>query len=187
MKNVNYNLEGVIHQVTHQDAPYFRATILHECSTKVRTISSKSTIYPILNGKFQTLHLAQQPDRSQRQPHRANQKCHDQQNHSILWGIGNKHSHAKQSNYSAEQTKSVKDRRFRALPHHSTYRITSSQTGYYLINQHCAQTFYRLRTCRTYPKIVSGLAFAFGIGDQRCDQLQDVLFAMDIGERVIVH
>lgn len=105
LKNVNYNLEGVIHQVTHQDAPYFRATILHECSTKVRTISSKSTIYPILNGKFQTLHLAQQPDRSQRQPHRANQKCHDQQNHSILWGIGNKHSHAKQSNYSAEQTK----------------------------------------------------------------------------------
>ena len=37
------------------------------------------------------------------------------------------------------------------------------------------------------PKIVPGLAFAFGIGDQRCDQLQDVLFAMDIGERVIVH
>ncbi len=37
------------------------------------------------------------------------------------------------------------------------------------------------------PKIVPGLAFAFGIGDQRCYQLQDVLFAMDIGERVIVH
>ena len=34
-----------------------------------------------------------------------------------------------------------------------------------------------------YPEIVSGLAFAFGIGDQRCYQLQDVLFAMDIGER----
>ena len=33
------------------------------------------------------------------------------------------------------------------------------------------------------PKIVPRLAFAFGIGDQRCDQLQDVLFAMDIGER----
>ena len=32
-----------------------------------------------------------------------------------------------------------------------------------------------------YPKIVSGLAFAFGIGDQRRDQLQDVLFAMDVG------
>ncbi len=38
-----------------------------------------------------------------------------------------------------------------------------------------------------YPEIVSGLAFAFGVGDQRCYQLQDVLFAMDIGERVIVH
>ena len=37
------------------------------------------------------------------------------------------------------------------------------------------------------PEIVSGLAFAFGIGNQRCYQLQDVLFAMDIGERVIVH
>ena len=37
------------------------------------------------------------------------------------------------------------------------------------------------------PEIVSGLAFAFGIGDQRRDQLQDVLFAMDLGERVIVH
>ena len=37
------------------------------------------------------------------------------------------------------------------------------------------------------PKIVSGFSFAFGIGDQRCDQLQDVLFAMNIGKRVIVH
>ena len=49
----------------------------------------------------------------------------------------------------------VSGERFRALPHHSTYRITSSQTGYYLINQHCAQTFYRLRTCRTDPEIFS--------------------------------
>ena len=62
-------------------------------------------IHPILDRKFQTLHLAQQPDRSQRQPHRANQKCHNQQNHTILRGIGNQHSHAKQSNYRAEQTK----------------------------------------------------------------------------------
>ena len=38
----------------------------------------------------------------------------------------------------------------------------------------CAD-FYRLRTCRTDPEIVSGLAFAFGIGDQRRDQLQYVL------------
>ena len=45
--------------------------------------------------------LSQQPDRSQRQPHRANQKCHNQQNHTILRGIGNQHSHAKQSNYRA--------------------------------------------------------------------------------------
>ena len=36
---------------------------------------------------------------------------------------------------------------------------------------------------RLDPEIVSGLAFAFGIGNQRCYQLQDVLFAMDIGER----
>ena len=51
-------------------------------------------IHPILDRKFQTLHLAQQPNRSQRQSHRANQKCHNQQNCTILRGIGNKHSHA---------------------------------------------------------------------------------------------
>ena len=33
------------------------------------------------------------------------------------------------------------------------------------------------------PEIVPGLAFAFGIGDQRCYQLQNVLFGVDIGER----
>ena len=49
-------------------------------------------------------------------------------------------------------------------------------------NQRAIQQCFRLD-----PEIVSGLAFAFGIGDQRCYQLQDVLFAMDIGERVIVH
>ncbi len=38
-----------------------------------------------------------------------------------------------------------------------------------------------------YPEIVFGLALAFGIGNQRCYQLQDVFFAMDIGERVIMH
>ena len=41
-----------------------------------------------------------------------------------------------------------------------------------------------MRTCRTDPEIVPGLAFAFGVGNQRRYQLQDVLFAMDIGERV---
>ena len=49
-------------------------------------------------------------------------------------------------------------------------------------NQRAIQQCFRLD-----PEIVSGLAFAFGIGNQRCYQLQDVLFAMDIGERVIVH
>ena len=49
-------------------------------------------------------------------------------------------------------------------------------------NQRAIQQCFRLD-----PEIVSGLAFAFGIGDQRCYQLQNVLFAMDIGERVIVH
>ena len=38
-----------------------------------------------------------------------------------------------------------------------------------------------------YPEIVSGLAFAFGIGDQRRDQLQDVLFAVNIRKGIIVH
>ena len=32
-----------------------------------------------------------------------------------------------------------------------------------------------------YPEIVSGLAFAFGIGDQRCHQLQNILFRVDVG------
>ena len=37
------------------------------------------------------------------------------------------------------------------------------------------------------PEIIPGLALALGVGDQRCHQLQDVLFAMDIAEGVIVH
>ena len=57
----------------------------------------------MLDRKFQTLHLAQQPDRSQWQPHRANQKCHDQKNHTVLRRIGKQHSHAKQSNHHAKQ------------------------------------------------------------------------------------
>ena len=51
-------------------------------------------IHPILYRKFQTLHLSQQPDRRKRQSHRANQKSYNQQNRTILRGIGNKHSHA---------------------------------------------------------------------------------------------
>ena len=41
-----------------------------------RLYSHHLPIHPILYRKFQTLHLSQQPDRSQRQPHRTNQKCH---------------------------------------------------------------------------------------------------------------
>ena len=37
------------------------------------------------------------------------------------------------------------------------------------------------------PEIVASLAFAFGIGDQRRNQLQDVLFAVNVRERIVVH
>ena len=70
-----------------------------------RLYSHHLPIHPILDRKFQILHLTQQPDRRKRQSHRANQKSYTQQNHTILRGIGNNHSHAKQSNYRAEQTK----------------------------------------------------------------------------------
>ena len=35
--------------------------------------------------------LTQQPDCSQRQPHRTNQKCHQQQNKPVLWRVCNQH------------------------------------------------------------------------------------------------
>ncbi len=70
-----------------------------------RLYSHHLPIHPILYRKFQILHLAKQPDRRKRQSHRANQKCHNQQNCTILRGIGNQHSHAKQSNDRADQTK----------------------------------------------------------------------------------
>lgn len=38
-----------------------------------------------------------------------------------------------------------------------------------------------------YPKIVPCLALALGVGDQRRDKLQNILFALDVGKRVIVH
>ena len=37
------------------------------------------------------------------------------------------------------------------------------------------------------PKLITGFTVAFGVGDQRGDELQDVLFTVDIGERVVVH
>ena len=37
------------------------------------------------------------------------------------------------------------------------------------------------------PEFVTGFAVAFGIGDQCCNELQDVLFTVDIGEGIVVH
>ena len=82
----------------HSNYPRSRALgLISHCpaSFHSKLYSLHLPIHPILDRKFQTLYLSQQPDRSQRQPHRANQKCHNQQNCTILRGIGNKHSHAK--------------------------------------------------------------------------------------------
>ena len=40
---------------------------------------------------------------------------------------------------------------------------------------------------RLGPEFIPGLAVAFGIGNQRCHKLQDILFAVDIGEGIVVH
>ena len=51
------------------------------------------------------------------------------------------------------------------------------------ISDQCAiQQCFRLD-----PEIVSGLALAFGISDQRCHQLQNILFRVDVCKGVIVH
>ena len=51
----------------------------------------------------------------------------------------------------------------------------------------CPLTFYRQRTSRTLPKWIAALALAARIGNQAVYQLQDILFAMDIRQRIIVH
>ena len=38
-----------------------------------------------------------------------------------------------------------------------------------------------------HPEIVTGFAFTFGVGDENRHQLQNILFAVDIGERIVVH
>ena len=38
-----------------------------------------------------------------------------------------------------------------------------------------------------YPEVVTGFAVPFGITYQGVDQLQNVLFRVDVGERVVVH
>lgn len=42
----------------------------------------------------------------------------------------------------------------------------------------------RLGLC---PEFVTGFTVAFRVGDQRSNELQDVLFAVDIGEGIVVH
>ena len=37
------------------------------------------------------------------------------------------------------------------------------------------------------PEFVTGFTVAFGVGDQRSDELQDVFFAVNISEGIIVH
>ena len=44
-----------------------------------------------------------------------------------------------------------------------------------------------MRTCRTCPKWVPALTFTLCVGNQGCNQLQNVLFIVNIGERVIFH
>ena len=61
------------------------------CFFSFQIYSHHLPIHPILDRKFQILHLTQQPDRSQRQPHRTNQKCHQQQNKPVLRRICNQH------------------------------------------------------------------------------------------------
>ena len=40
---------------------------------------------------------------------------------------------------------------------------------------------------RFLPEIITGLAVSLCVGNQRRNQLQNVLLRMDVGERVIVH
>jgi len=40
---------------------------------------------------------------------------------------------------------------------------------------------------RLGPELVPGLAVTLGVGNQGCDELQDVFFAVDISEGIVVH
>ena len=52
----------------------------------------------------------------------------------------------------------------------------------YVANQGGVQELLGIR-----PKLVAGLALPCGVGDEASDQLQDVLFAVDVRERVVPH
>ena len=47
--------------------------------------------------------------------------------------------------------------------------------------------FYRWRTCRTLPEIITGFTISFCICNQCRDQLQYILFRMYVRHRVIMH
>ena len=44
-----------------------------------------------------------------------------------------------------------------------------------------------MRTCRTDPEGVPAQALAFRVGDQGRHNLQNILFRMDVGERIVLH
>ena len=66
--------------------------------------------------------------------------------------------------------------------HLSNYQL--SKQRYFVV---CPLTFYRQRTSRTHPEVIAAFSFTLGVGDQDGDELQDVLFRMNIGERIVVH
>ena len=68
-----------------------------------------------------------------------------------------------------------------------SFHLLNYQLSKQRITVTCPPTFYRQRTSHTHPEIVTGFALALGVGDQRRDQLQNVLFRVDVGERVVVH
>ena len=49
-------------------------------------------------------------------------------------------------------------------------------------DQRAVQQGFRFR-----PEFITGFSVPFGVGNQRGDELKDVLLAMDIGERIVVH
>ena len=46
---------------------------------------------------------------------------------------------------------------------------------------------YVQQSLRLDPEIFTGFSFTFGVGDQHRHQLQNVLFAVDVGKGIVVH
>ena len=69
-----------------------------------------------------------------------------------------------------------------------SFHLLNYQLSKQQITVACPLTFYRQRTSRTDPEILPGLiAISLRVDDDRIDQFEDVLFAADVGERVVVH